>query len=105
MLAQWCLSRDRGVVRLRTASVPEISFPTERVVSSLRKRFRRVRVYDEDRTARDVAIEEIERKRRFLMSISLILTLDGWFTYFRKPISEREIQREIDRLIEGGKRG
>jgi protein-S-isoprenylcysteine O-methyltransferase Ste14 len=104
---------------------------------------------------RDLAIKEIERKRRFLtraviggalivmlvviwaiseyhnaggwptdgfsqsssiphvwniwiiypvLSISLILGVDGWFTYFRKPISEREIQREVDRLTEGGEK-
>ena len=106
-----------------------------------------------DTTVRDLAIKEIERKRRFLtraviggalivllvviwavseyhnaggwptdgfsqsssiphvwniwiiypaFSISLLLGLDAWFTYFRKPISEREIQREIARLTEGG---
>jgi len=37
-----------------------------------------------------------------VLSISLILGLDAWFTYFRKPISEREIQREIDRITDGG---
>jgi protein-S-isoprenylcysteine O-methyltransferase Ste14 len=108
-----------------------------------------------DDTVRDLAIKEIERKRRFLtraviggavivllvaiwavseyhnaggwpsdgfsqsssiphvwniwiiypvISIRLILALDGWFTYFRKPISEREIQRDIDRLTEEGAR-
>jgi protein-S-isoprenylcysteine O-methyltransferase Ste14 len=106
-----------------------------------------------DTSVRDLAIKQIERKRRFLTravigtalivmlviiwaiseyhnaggwptdgfsqsssiphvwniwiiypvcSIALILAVDGWFTYFRKPISEREIQREIDRLTEGG---
>ena len=39
-----------------------------------------------------------------VLSISLILAVDGWFTYFRKPISEREIQREIDRLTDGGEK-
>ena len=39
-----------------------------------------------------------------VMSISLILGLDAWFTYFRKPISEREIRCEIDRLTEGGEK-
>jgi len=108
-----------------------------------------------DTTVRELAIKEIERKRRFLMraviggavivllviiwaiseynnaggwptsgfsqsssiphvwniwivypvsAIALILAVDGWFTYFRKPISEREIQREIDRLTGGGER-
>jgi protein-S-isoprenylcysteine O-methyltransferase Ste14 len=108
-----------------------------------------------DTTVRDLAIKEIERKRRFLtraviggtlivmlvviwaiseyhnaggwpsdgfsqsssiphvwniwiiypvLSISLILAVDAWFTYFKKPITEREIQREIDRLTEGGER-
>jgi protein-S-isoprenylcysteine O-methyltransferase Ste14 len=108
-----------------------------------------------DTTVRELAIKEIERKRRFLMraviggavivllviiwaiseyhnaggwptdgfsqsssiphvwniwiiypvlSISLILAVDAWVTYFRKPISERAIQREIDRLTEGGER-
>ena len=37
-----------------------------------------------------------------VLSISLILGVDGWFTYFRKPISEHEIQREIDRITDGG---
>ncbi len=106
-------------------------------------------------TVRELAIKEIERKRRFLtraviggalivmlvviwaiseyhnaggwpsdgfsqsssiphvwniwiiypvLAISLILAVDGWFTYFRKPISEHEIQREIDRLTEGDER-
>jgi protein-S-isoprenylcysteine O-methyltransferase Ste14 len=106
-----------------------------------------------DTAVRELAIKEIERKRRFLtravigaalivllvviwaiseyhnaggwpsdgfsqsssiphvwniwiiypvLSIGLILGLDAWFTYFRKPISEREIQREIERLTEGG---
>jgi hypothetical protein len=106
-------------------------------------------------TVRELAIKEIERKRRFLMrasiggalivllvviwaiseyhnaggwpsdgfsqsssiphvwniwiiypviSISLIVGLDACFTYLRKPISERAIQREIDRLTEGGNR-
>ena len=41
--------RPSGTYRLHTASVPEISFPTERVTRSLRTRFRRVRVYDQDR--------------------------------------------------------
>jgi protein-S-isoprenylcysteine O-methyltransferase Ste14 len=101
---------------------------------------------------RDLAIKEIERKRRFLtraviggalivllviiwaiseyhnaggwptdgfsqsssiphvwniwiiypvLSIGLILAVDAWFTYFRKPISEREIQHEINRLTGG----
>jgi protein-S-isoprenylcysteine O-methyltransferase Ste14 len=108
-----------------------------------------------DTTVRDLAIKEIERKRRFLtraviggalivmlvviwaiseyhnaggwpshgfsqsssiphvwniwiiypvLSISLILAVDAWFTYFKKPISERDIQREINRLTEGGER-
>jgi len=39
-----------------------------------------------------------------VLSISLILAVDGWFTYFRKPISEREIQREIDRITDGGEK-
>ena len=38
-----------GTYRLHTASVPEISFPAGRVTRSLRRRFRRVRVYDQDR--------------------------------------------------------
>jgi hypothetical protein len=42
--------RRNGAYRLHTASVPEISFPTERVTRSLRTWFRRVRVYDENRT-------------------------------------------------------
>jgi SAM-dependent methyltransferase len=41
--------RRNGAYRLHTATVPEISFPAERVARSLRKRFRRVRIYDEDR--------------------------------------------------------
>jgi len=41
--------RDNDTYRLHTASVPEISFPTERVARSLRTRFRHVRVYDQDR--------------------------------------------------------
>lgn len=41
--------RRNGTYKLHTASVPEISFPAERVTASLRKRFRRVRVYDEER--------------------------------------------------------
>jgi len=41
--------RPNGTYRLHTASVPEISFPTERVTKSLRTRFRHVRVYDQDR--------------------------------------------------------
>jgi protein-S-isoprenylcysteine O-methyltransferase Ste14 len=108
-----------------------------------------------DTKVRDLAIKEIERKRRFLtraviggalivmlvviwavseyhnaggwptdgfsqsssiphvwniwiiypvLSIGLILAVDAWFTYFRKPISEREIQREIDRLTDGDER-
>ena len=109
----------------------------------------------ESTPVREVAIKEIERKRRFLtraviggalivmlvviwaiseyhnaggwpthgfsqsssiphvwniwiiypvMPISLILGVDAWFTYFRKPISEREIQREVNRMTEGGER-
>jgi SAM-dependent methyltransferase len=42
--------RRDGEYRLHTASVGEISFPIERVRASLGKRFRRVRVYDEDRS-------------------------------------------------------
>jgi SAM-dependent methyltransferase len=41
--------RPGGTYRLHTASVPEISFPAERVARSLRTRFRRVRAYDQDR--------------------------------------------------------
>jgi SAM-dependent methyltransferase len=41
--------RGNGTYKLHTASVPEISFPVERVTASLRKRFNRVRVYDEER--------------------------------------------------------
>jgi len=37
-----------------------------------------------------------------VLSIGLLIGLDAWFTYFRKPISEREIQREISRLTDGG---
>ncbi|HEY5058732.1 MAG TPA: class I SAM-dependent methyltransferase [Gaiellaceae bacterium] len=40
----------RDLYRLHTATVPEISFPVERVTTSLRRRFRRVRVYDETRS-------------------------------------------------------
>ena len=32
-----------------------------------------------------------------LMAWLLILGANGWFVYLRKPISEREIQREIER--------
>jgi cyclopropane fatty-acyl-phospholipid synthase-like methyltransferase len=41
--------RRNGAYRLHTARVPEISFPAERVTRSLRTKFRRVRVYDENR--------------------------------------------------------
>lgn len=41
--------RRNGTYRLHTDSVTEISFPAERVTRSLRRRFRRVRVYDEER--------------------------------------------------------
>jgi hypothetical protein len=33
-----------------------------------------------------------------LLGFAIFLTIDAWNTYVRKPISEREIQREIDRL-------
>ena len=42
--------RRDGGYRLHTARVPEISYPAERVTGSLRARFRRVRVYDENRS-------------------------------------------------------
>jgi SAM-dependent methyltransferase len=41
--------RGNGDYRLHTASIPEISYPVERVLRSLRKRFARVRVYDQFR--------------------------------------------------------
>jgi cyclopropane fatty-acyl-phospholipid synthase-like methyltransferase len=42
--------RRNGAYRLHSARISEISFPAERVTRSLRTRFRRVRVYDENRT-------------------------------------------------------
>lgn len=42
--------RRRGGYRLHTARVPEVSYPVDRVVRSLRRRFRRVRVHDEERS-------------------------------------------------------
>jgi SAM-dependent methyltransferase len=42
--------RPDGAYRLHSARIPEISYPVERVTASLRKRFRRVRVYDRFRT-------------------------------------------------------
>jgi SAM-dependent methyltransferase len=41
--------RRNGDYRLHSASVPEISFPVERVTKTLRRRFGRVRVYDQNR--------------------------------------------------------
>ena len=41
--------RPDGTYRLHTAGIPEISFSADRVARSLRTRFRRVRVYDQDR--------------------------------------------------------
>jgi H+/Cl- antiporter ClcA len=36
-----------------------------------------------------------------VIGLGLILAVDAWITYYRKPISEREIQREIDHLTGG----
>lgn len=41
--------RRNGTYKLHTTSVPEISYPIERVTASLHRRFRHVRVYDEER--------------------------------------------------------
>jgi hypothetical protein len=35
-----------------------------------------------------------------LLGMGLILAIDAWFTFRHRPISEREIQREIDRLTD-----
>jgi SAM-dependent methyltransferase len=42
--------RGNGDYRLHTARIPEISYPVERVRRSLRKRFARVRTYDQFRS-------------------------------------------------------
>jgi 2TM domain len=57
---------------------------------------------------RDVAVKQLERKRRFRMwnvwiiypvlGLGLIFGIDTWNTFGRKPITEREIRREMDRL-------
>jgi SAM-dependent methyltransferase len=49
--------RGDGDYRLHSARIPEISYPVERVRRSLRKRFRRVRVYDQFRS-RPTALSE-----------------------------------------------
>jgi SAM-dependent methyltransferase len=49
--------RPNGDYRLHSARIPEISYPVERVTASLRRRFRRVRVYDRFR-ARPTALSE-----------------------------------------------
>jgi protein-S-isoprenylcysteine O-methyltransferase Ste14 len=35
-----------------------------------------------------------------VIGLALILAVHGWFTYFKRPISESEIQREMDRLTD-----
>ena len=52
--------------------------------------------------ARQQAIRQIERKRHFwiiypAIAWVLITAGDAWRTSGRKPISESEIQREVDR--------
>jgi hypothetical protein len=37
-----------------------------------------------------------------VLGLTLVLAVDAWNTFSRKPISEREIQRELDRM--GGRR-
>jgi hypothetical protein len=37
-----------------------------------------------------------------LLGIGLIVSLEAWRTYGEKPISEHEIEREIDQLRNGG---
>ena len=49
--------RGDGDYRLHSARIPEISFPVERVTRALRKRFARVRVYDQFRS-RPTALSE-----------------------------------------------
>ena len=41
-----------------------------------------------------------------ILGMELVLAIDAWFAFRHRPISEREIQREIDRLTEhaGGHR-
>lgn len=36
-----------------------------------------------------------------ILGMGLILAIDAWSTFRHRPISEREIQREIDRLTRG----
>ena len=45
----------------------------------------------DEQQVRELAVEEIERKRRFR-------AIDAWSTHSRKPISEREIRREMERV-------
>jgi glycerol uptake facilitator-like aquaporin len=37
-----------------------------------------------------------------VIGLLLILAIHAWSTYYRKPITERDIQREIERLTDGG---
>ena len=37
-----------------------------------------------------------------ILGMGLVLAIDAWFTFRHRPISEREIQREIDRLTGTG---
>jgi hypothetical protein len=56
----------------------------------------------------DVAVKQLERKRRFriwnvwiiypVLGLGLIFGIDTWNTFGRKPITEHEIRREMDRL-------
>jgi hypothetical protein len=49
--------QGNGDYRLHSVRIPEISFPVERVERALRKRFARVRVYDQFRS-RPTALSE-----------------------------------------------